>query len=245
MKATSSLANSGASLRRKAIERLGTFRYSAIELLGALIVLFVITPFVELFPHGDLVEATLLTLVMVSAVLAVGGRGRTMGVALLLVIPALTAKWANHLRPDLIHPFFSLLATMAFFAFVVALLLRFILRAPRVDANVICAAISGYLMLGMLWVPAYVMVTQLSPAAFTISAAASDGRVLSGFDCFYFSFATLCTVGYGDITPVSKAARMLAVMEAITGLFYMAVLISRLVSVYSAGPRPAEEPPAG
>lgn len=240
MKATSSLANSGVSLRRKAIERLGTFRYSAIELLGALIVLFAITPFVELFPHGDLVEAALLTLVMVSAVLAVGGRSKTLGVALLLVIPAVTARWANHLRPDLIHPFVGLVATMVFFIFVVAFLLRFILRSPRVDANVICAAISGYLMLGMLWVPAYAMVVQLSTGAFTTSMAAGAGRALSSFDCFYFSFATLCTVGYGDITPVSKAARMLAVMEAITGLFYMAVLISRLVSVYSAAPRPAE-----
>jgi len=240
MKPFSGLTQSGAALRRKAFERLGTFRYSTVELLGALIVLFIVTPFVELFPRGDFVETALLTLVMVSAVLAVGGRRQTLLIALLLVTPALATKWANHIRPDLFHPFVGLVATMAFFVFVVALLLRFILRAARVDANVICAGISGYLMLGMLWVPAYAMVAQLSPAAFTISTAAGAGRALSSFDCFYFSFATLCTVGYGDITPVSKAARMLAVMEAITGLFYMAVLISRLVSVYSAAPRPAE-----
>jgi len=45
---------------------------------------------------------------------------------------------------------------------------------------------------------------------------------------------TLCTVGYGDITPVSKGARMLAVLKAIAGLFYVAVLISRLVAIYSS-----------
>ncbi len=235
MKATSRPAVPGVTLRQKAIERLGTFRYSAAELLAALVVLFMVTPFVELFPHGDLVEAGLLTLVMVSAVLAVGGRRQTLGITILLVIPALTARWANHVRPDLVGPFPGLVAVMVFFAFVVAFLLRFILRAPRVDANVICAGISGYLMLGMLWVPAYVMVGLLSPAAFAISAGGNGGG-LSNFDGFYFSFATLCTVGYGDITPVSKAARMLAVMEAITGLFYMAVLISRLVSVYAANP---------
>ena len=52
---------------------------------------------------------------------------------------------------------------------------------------------------------------------------------------------TLCTVGYGDITPVSKGARMLAVMEAISGLFYVAVLISRLVAIYSSS-QPAAPP---
>ena len=50
-------------------------------------------------------------------------------------------------------------------------------------------------------------------------------------------FVTLCTVGYGDVTPVSKAARMLVVMQSITGLFYMAVLMARLVALYSA-PKP-------
>jgi voltage-gated potassium channel len=59
---------------------------------------------------------------------------------------------------------------------------------------------------------------------------------LDGFSALYFSVITLCTVGYGDITPVSRVARMLAMTEAITGLFYMAVLISRLVSVYSSTP---------
>jgi hypothetical protein len=56
---------------------------------------------------------------------------------------------------------------------------------------------------------------------------------MEGFNAFYFSFITLSTVGFGDITPVSKVARTLAAMEAITGLFYVAVLISRLVALYS------------
>ena len=58
----------------------------------------------------------------------------------------------------------------------------------------------------------------------------------------YFSFITLTTVGYGDIAPVAKVARMLAVMEAITGVLYMAVLISRLVGAYSSTPPLTEGP---
>ena len=57
---------------------------------------------------------------------------------------------------------------------------------------------------------------------------------MNGFTGFYFSFVTLSTVGYGDITPVSRIARWLAAMEAMTGLLYVAVLIARLVSLYSS-----------
>ena len=219
-------------------------RYSAVELLVALGLLFLSAPLVEDMPRGDLVEAGLLTLVMVSAVLAVGGQRRTMIVALVLFTPALAAKWINHVRPDLMPPVAFLIPTVVFFGFVVAHLLRFIVRAPRVDANVLCAGIAGYLLLGLLWTPAYLTVARLNPSAFTLPAVPAAPAKLDGFSAFYFSFMTLCTVGYGDITPVSRTARMLAVIEAIAGLFYMAVLISRLVCVYStAQPAAKASPP--
>jgi hypothetical protein len=179
---------------------------------------------------------------MVSAVLAIGGRRRTLVCALLLITPTLVAKWGNHVYPDQVPLAVSLAFSTAFFAFVIAHLIRFILQAPRVDANVLCAGISGYLMLGLLWVPAYQLVAQISPAAFALSAGPDAGHALDRFSAFYFSFITLCTVGYGDVTPISKMARMLAVMEAITGLFYVAVLISRLVAVYSSTQLSAGEP---
>jgi hypothetical protein len=104
-----------------------------------------------------------------------------------------------------------------------------------VDANVLCAGISGFLITGLAWAPAYLAVARLNPAAFNLPVPPGGGTaVMDSFSAFYFSFITLCTVGYGDIAPVSKVARMLALLEAITGLFYMAVLISRLVSLHAS-----------
>jgi len=216
-------------------------RYSSVELLVALGLLFVTAPFVEDLPQGNLVEAILMTLVMMSAVLAVGGRRASLVIACILLVPALVGKWITHLHPGLLHPAFYLVAFTIFSGFVVARLLGFIVHARQVDAKVLCAGVAGFLMLGLAWVPAYLAAARATPGAFTLPAA--DGgasAALDGFNAFYFSFVTLCTVGYGDIAPVSKVARMLAVTEAITGLFYLAVLISRLVGMYSN-----TQPPAG
>ena len=212
----------------------GVFRFSAVELLVTLGLLFITAPFIENLPKGDLIEGLLLTLVMVFAVLAVGGRRRTLITAALLVTPALIGKWADHVWPDLISPAIFPATAVVFFVYVVAHLLHFVLRAPRVDTNVLCAGLAGFLMLGLLWMLLYVLVGRLDPRAFALPTGPDGPASLDAFNAFYFSFVTLCTVGFGDITPVSKAAKMLTVVEGITGLFYVTVLISRLVSVYSS-----------
>src|SRR5207249_7845415 len=140
-------------------------------------------------------------------------------IALVLAIPAVAGRWINHFRPDLVPPAVFLTAALVLIAFVVAHLLRFILRAPSVNVEVLCANISAYLMLGLVWTMAYWLVEQLTPGAFAFNTTTGTKETMEGFNAFYFSFITLSTVGYGDITPVSKVARMLAAMEAMTGLF--------------------------
>jgi Ion channel len=208
-------------------------RFSTVELLVALALLFFFFPFVEEVKGGDIIVSILLSLVLLSAVLAVADRKGVFFIAIALATPAIAGRWINHFRPDLVPPPVFLIAGLALIAFVVANLLRFVLRAPSVNTDVLCASISAYLMLGLLWTVAYWLVDQLSPGAFAFNT--SEGmHSIRGFNAFYFSFVTLSTVGYGDITPVSKVARMLAAMEAMTGLLYVAVLIARLVALYSS-----------
>jgi len=206
-------------------------RFSAVELLIALALLFFFFPFVEEVKGGDLIVSLLLSLVLLSAVLAVSDRRSVLLIALVLAIPAIAGRWINHFRPDLVHPAVFLTAALVLVAFVVVNLLRFVWRAPSVNIEVLCASISAYLMLGLMWTMAYWLVDQLTPGAFAFNAGQ---RSMNGFNGFYFSFITLSTVGYGDITPVSRIARWLAAMEAMTGLLYVAILISRLVGLYSS-----------
>jgi hypothetical protein len=108
-----------------------------------------------------------------------------------------------------------------------AILSMSVLGEGRVDAERICAALCVYLLTGIAFGGLY--------AALEIAAPGSlSGRAPIGLqEAFYFSFVTLATLGYGDITPVASAPRALAVLEVVFGQLYLAVLIARLVSLYS------------
>ena len=215
------------------LRRLRFRRLSTVQLLIALALFFIWAPFVEEIEGGELIVSGLFSLVLLAGIVAVADRKRVLVIAIVLAIPAIAGRWMNHFRPDLIPPAVFLVAGLILIAFVVGNLLRFVLRAPSVNTEVLCASISAYLMLGLMWTLAYWLVDQLTPGgAFSFNTNAGR-QSMNGFNALYFSFVTLSTVGYGDITPLSRIARWLAAMEAMTGLLYVTVLIARLVSLYS------------
>jgi hypothetical protein len=208
-------------------------RYSAVELLVALVLLFVVTPFVEDLKHGAIIEVFLLALVLISGILAIGARGRTLWIAGLLSATALAARCTPHFSLHIVAIWVFHVAALLFLGYIVLHLLRFVLCAPRANAEVLSAAIAVYLLFGLAWALNYRLVALLSPDAFTFSTGSETVRTMSSFNAFYFSFVVLSTVGFGDITPTSSVARMLTVTEAMTGMFYVTVLIARLVGMYT------------
>ena len=219
---------------KPALRRLRAYRFSMVQLLIALAVLLICAPFLEELEGGHLILSVLFSLVLLAAVIAVVDRKRSLAIALVLAVPAITARWINNFRPDLVHPAVFLVCALLLLGFVIGHLLHFILHAPVVTVEVLCASIAAYLMLGLMWTVAYWLVDQLTPGGAFSFNTSRDAQTMNGFTGFYFSFITLSTVGYDDITPVSQAARWLAAMEAMTGLLYVAVLIARLVSLYSS-----------
>jgi len=216
-------------------------RISLASFLVALVLLIVATPFVQQLEDGRVVEAILMSVVLCTGFVALGSRRRTHGVGLVLVTVALAARWANHAWPERFSAIFFLVPAVAFLLLMMGCLLLFVLRASKVDSEVLCAGISIYLLMGMLWGFLYLLIAQLSPAAFAFSTPPGPQSTMTGFTAVYFSFITLTTVGYGDITPVSPVARMLTMMEAMTGTLFVGVLIARLVSLYSAPQPPVSQ----
>ena len=85
-----------------------------------------------------------------------------------------------------------------------------------------------YLLLGLTWASAYELLHILRPEVWT--GAASEAPVSQTW--IYYSFVTLTTMGYGDITPVHPVARSLAILEAVTGQLYLAITLARLVALH-------------
>ena len=172
---------------------------------------------------------------LLSAVFAVGRRGPSLIFPASLAMVAIAKRGLNDFQQDLLSPAAFLVPGLILITYVVAHLLGFVLRAPQVDTgNLLCASVSAYLLLGLTWTMAYWLVALVTPDAFAFNTTTGGKESMQGFNAFYFSLVTLSTVGYGDITPVAKVARILAALEAMTGLLYVAVLIARLVSVYSS-----------
>lgn len=230
------------SSRRRRWARLpqfGRFRYSAVEMLVALILLLVTAPFVERLPAGGLIELLLMTAVMVSAVLAVGGNRRSLAIAIVLAVPPLAFRWIGIVVDGGVVPLpAQAMPGVLFFGYVIWRILRAIHAAPRVDSNILCAGISAYLMLGVAWAALYQGVASMVPGAFALNGAPIDPEQTGGFVFLYFSFTTLTTLGLGDVVPVAPEARMLAMLEAATGVLFVAVLLARLVAMHG----PLREP---
>jgi hypothetical protein len=214
-------------------------------LFGTLLGFYVLVPIVHevrdvLHPAvPQLMEGALFIALLTGAVISVArGTARTVIALLLGIGPVvLWAVDAFVVSKPLAVTRDSL--GVAFLGYAIWAILRFTLASRRVTFNTVCASLCIYLLLGIVWALAYSVVDALHPGAFTWTATARESakplRIGKGETAvLYFSFATLTTLGYGDIVPTSPVSRMLASTEAIAGQLYLAVLVARLVGLHIA-----------
>ena len=117
-----------------------------------------------------------------------------------------------------------------FFLFTTIIAIHDVMSSESVNINEIVGAMCSYLLLGFIWTMIYLFLNAVSPGSFNGISMVSDGTTLSDF--VYYSFVTLTSLGYGDITPVTPIARALSYLEAIIGQFYIAVLVATLVGIH-------------
>ncbi len=145
-----------------------------------------------------------------------------------------------HLKPfgeatDLVQTILTLL----FYAYATIVSLIFVLRPKKSTYNeTMAAAAFAYVMLGITWGQVYLLISLVVPNSFYINMTNDLDKMLTLTDFLYFSFATMTSTGYGDLTAVTSQARSFSSLEALVGQFYMAVIVARLVGIYQFAPPP-------
>jgi len=118
------------------------------------------------------------------------------------------------------------------------LILRQLLRQTRVTGNTIFGAISVYVLIGLAFADVYMMIQRVSDTDFM-----AQGALTSRAEAQYFSFITLTTTGFGDLTPAGNGPRSIVVLEALMGQLFLVTLLARLVSMYSGPATGTEDRP--
>jgi hypothetical protein len=219
-------------------------RHRFVVLFALLLLFYIVVPIVHhvrenLHPSAAvLVEGTLFILLLTWAVASVG-TGRTGMIIAVLLGLVLVAMW---IAEGFFKGELSLVARYGlgacFFGYAIWMMLVFIFASRRVTFNTVCASLCVYLLLGLVWGLIYSTVDVVSPGDFTWTVTEKPAPVLrvgrGDPAVLYFSFATLTTLGYGDIVPTAPLTRMLASLEAVAGQLYLAVLVARLVGLHIA-----------
>jgi len=199
------------------------------------VLLIVLFPYLAKPGLSTVIFRLLSALTFVAAVYAVSDKRTQWITGLCLAVPtaALNSWVAFHPgSSSLFVP--SLVSTLTFLSFTVVTLLRAVLRTETVTRDTIYGALSVYLLMAFVWGTAYLLLETLQPGGLSIDIARHPNHQVDWFDCMFYSFVTLTSLGYGDMVPISAQARSLSVLEAVSGIMYVAVLVARLVGLYAA-----------
>jgi len=199
------------------------------SLLIFIMAILIVGPLFDEFVQLRILMDILWSAVFVSAIYAVSHKKRHIVIALLLALPMLGAIWSGHLVGHHTLQVVGYMCGVAFILFAIIQMLIFIYGHKEVTRDLIIGAAVVYLLMAIMWTFIFIVVETLHPGSFNlpdIKDIEDTGHFL------YFSLVTLTTLGYGDITPVTKLARSLSTLEAVIGQLYLVVQVAWLVGVH-------------
>jgi Ion channel len=216
-------------------DRSGRLRIGSMTLLLCLLVLDVfVIPF-ALVPSGFLVRMArdgLLSLILLSGIAAVSDNRRQYVPVACAAAIAIAIRCTSWILPlDRISGLLDITALLSL-AILGAVVGIKVFGPGRGTFDRILGAVALYILIGVVWAEAYQLVNNHLPLAY--SGIPHESKPYGRATWLYFSFVTLTTVGYGDITPVVPFARSLAILEALIGQLYPAIVLARLVSLHAA-----------
>ena len=201
-----------------------------IYLTFALILLLLGTALAQQF-FGSSIQRLMQSTTVITLLVAVWGveskrfvLRKTFIFPLAILSVAMASNWLDSAGFDQ----FYLLLLLSFFIFTAFKTAKQVLFTGDIDGNKILGAICLYLLLGLIWAIIYTLLQLEFPNSFQVMQKHSHWFTLFP-DFVYFSFVTITTLGFGDISPTLPVARFLVYLEAIIGQFYLAILVASLV----------------
>ncbi len=205
----------------------------SLTLLLTLLLFFVSAPFLEGYPIGDLILVFALFILLVAAIVELSAKRMSMRFCVPLVVVCMVSILIAHFRPSPVFHIINFSLLTIFFGFASIGLFLYLGRTGSITSGRIYASVSLYLMLVLLWFAIYNLINVAYPRSFLeVGFGPSEITRIPRSTFLYFSMVTLTTLGYGDIVPLTPAARMLAGLESITGVLYIAITVARLVAAY-------------
>lgn len=155
--------------------------------------------------------------------------------AFILAFPTLFFGWYELFYPSNTMFVITIVLAIVFMALCTTSTLHDVIRRARVTLETLRGIVCAYFMIALVFAYVYYLIEFLVPGSFHLlvrdTAFVTHSRLLS--QMMYFSFVTLLTIGYGDITPLLDLSQTAVVLEGIIGQFYIAILVARIVAVYS------------
>jgi len=209
----------------------GASRYAI--LFVSLLALMVVPPLLGTSALASMILGVMVTVLLAGAVVAASRRRLVLWVALVLVMPPLLTNLLSVIHPQS-ESLGALRAAMVagFLGLSAAAILFDVLNPGEVDLERILGALCVYLLFGLTWSFLFALTDSPPGTALSMPPYLSTAEEVGLSRYVYFSFVTLTTLGYGDVVPISAPARGLAVVEAVLGPLYLAVLVARLVALH-------------